>query len=239
MKTFGIIVTFVILVNPIKLTGQSLIGAYGGFNSSSFFDRSSTPHYSANYDSKNTYLIGFHLKERKDKLLNITFGIEYQCRNVKIDASYGGLGFWIKRDLNVDIHSLNLRILPEIRIGKKYGAFVNIGPYFGFIIDSQISGIGSSGDIIGNNDSWTESGNAKDDFNGLDFGFSSTLGLEIPITTKLILITDINYGIGLSNISRGSLGSYAEFMNSKNLYITGGLVYKINGFNFTEILKEF
>ena len=239
MRKSKLYISLLILMISNLINGQSLIGIYGGLNSSVFFDKSSTPHYSANYETKNTYLIGLQLKERKNNLLNLTVGFDYLYRNTKIKAHYGGLGSWINRDLDVDIYSLNLRILPEIKIGKRFGFYFNIGPYFGFIIKSQKTGSGSSGDVLGNHASWIESGSAKDVFNGLDFGISSSLGLEIPLTNKFFFLSDINYGIGLSKISRGSLGSYAENINSRNFYITISVVYKIDKFSLTELIKKY
>lgn len=238
MRVFKLYITLLILISSNFLNGQSLIGVYGGVNSSDFYDKSSTPHYSADYKSKNSYLFGFHFKERRDKLLNLTLGFDYLHRNVMINASYGGLGYWINRELDIDIYSLNFRILPEIKIGDRFGLYFNIGPYFGLIINSRKSGTGFSGSIEGSTDSWTESGNAKDEINRLDFGFSSSLGLEIPLTNRFFLLFDLNYGIGISDISRGSISSSAKRINSKNIYITGGLVYKLNDFTITEKLNE-
>lgn len=219
------------------LHGQSLIGLYGGLGSSVFFDRSSTPHYTANYNSKNTYTFGLHYKERKNKLLNLALGLEYLHRNVDINASYGGRGFNIKRKFNLDIYSINLRILPEITIGNRVNFYFNAGPYAGLIVKAQKQGFGSSlGGLTGT--SWTESGNALDEFNGLDLGISTSLGLSFPIFKKINFIFDINYGIGLNNISTGSIGSYAEKINSRNFHVTAGLVYKTSKFNISEQLQK-
>lgn len=228
-RTIILYITFLILLSPNLLNGQSLIGVYGGINSSKFH-YSATNHFSADFDSKNTWLFGIHYKGRKDQLINLSLAVDYLYRAVFIDAHYGGLGGWTGRNMDVDIYSINLRVLPEIRLGKKFGVYINIGPYFGFIVNTRKTETGSSGTYDGNHISWEESGSAKDDFNGIDFGVSSTLGFEIPLTPNLFLLTDVSYGVGISNIADGSLGSYAGKINSTNFYITAGLVYKLRDF---------
>lgn len=232
MKVLLLNIVFLILISPSILYGQSLIGVYGGINSSKFH-YSATNHFSADFDSKNTYLFGLHYKGRKDQLINLSLGIDYLYRTVLIDAHYGGLGGWVDKNMDVDIYSINFRILPEIRLGKKFGFYINLGPYFGFIVNTHKIETASSGNISGGHNSWEESGSADDDFNGLDFGISSTLGLEIPLIKRFFLLTDISYGVGISNIGDGPMGSYAGKINSNNFYITAGLVYKLKDFALT------
>ena len=83
-----------------------------------------------------------------------------------------------------------------------------------------------------------ESGSAKDVFNGMDFGFSASVGFEIPILENISLHPEVSYSYGLKNIASGAIANNSGGINSRNLYITISVGYLITGFNITDTLKK-
>lgn len=236
MKKLKVYIIIVIVFFSLDSFSQSLIGVYGGFNSSTFYDKE-IYHYDATYESKPTYIFGIYYKEREHKHLNMTWSVDYLYRTVKIDANYGGLAYSTSRNLDVEISSVNLRLLPELKFGNKYSIYINLGPYLGWILNSYYHNIGTHWQLPDIYESWDRNESASEEFNGLDFGVSFSLGLEIPFNDSFGVLVDGNYSYGLSNIAAGDIGSHGE-INSKNLYFTCGLVYKFKTFSLTKSIME-
>ena len=236
MSKLKVITFLIVVLIPVSTIGQSLIGVYGGINGSSFYDKD-LYHYEATYESKPTYIFGIYYKEREHKYVNMTWSVDYLYRTVEIDASYGGLAYSTSRNLDVELSSINLRMLPELKLGNKYPVFFNLGPYLGWIMNSYYHNTGSHWQMPDISESWDRYESAKEEFNGLDFGVSFSLGIEIPFNDNFELLVDGNYSIGLSNIASGDIGSHGE-INSKNVYFTCGLVYKFKSFSLTKSIME-
>ena len=82
------------------------------------------------------------------------------------------------------------------------------------IVHSYYHNIGSYWNQIDpfNYENWDTYENANKEFNGLDFGLSTSLGIEIPIAKKLKIHLNGNYSYGLSNIADGDIGSNANIV---------------------------
>ena len=120
MQRPGLYIVLSLVLQVNNLNGQTLIGAYGGFNFSSFFQRPTilTHYYEADFDSKGSYLLGMHYKRSKASLFHLSLSLDYLHRKVFLDYAYGGKGGQTYSEYNVDIHSVNLRVLPGLRLGK-------------------------------------------------------------------------------------------------------------------------
>jgi hypothetical protein len=218
-----------VLLSPLLLKGQSFIGIQGGTNSSKFYTTgTSTPHYSDKFDSPTSCIFGVTYKQRKDQAIHLSVNFDYLYRNFNADITSGGLGGSTSSDLEVDIHSLNLRVLPEMRVGKNIGFYFNIGPYFGVIVNSQKTESWET--VIYSGETYTgyESGNSMAEFNGLDIGISSSLGLEIPLAGKILIIPEVNWGVGLTNLGADYFDGYVDKFNSINLQLTLGVAYRLD-----------
>ena len=239
-KRLALTIGIIFMISSLDIFCQSLIGIYAGYNQSSFYSNSSSsPHYSGDYDSKPSFIMGFHMKERKDKMVNLALSFDYLKRNVSIDANYGGLGGSIDRYIESDIHTINLRILPEFRFGSKMGLYLNCGPYIGYII-SSIHQIDSSRIqmVTGEYSSWSATNKQSDEFYGFDIGITASVGIEVPLFENFMILTDINISRGINSLIKGSLNSYSGKFNATNLYFTFGVVYKLNRFNLSDGLKK-
>jgi len=238
MLKYSINIILLFTLSTFGLKGQCLVGIFGGMNFSTFYCRSETdPHFEINFHSDNTYIIGLNFKERKDRIFNLSLNLDYLIRNVFVDAYYGGLGYWVYKDIEVNLHSINFQILPELRLGNRFAVYLNAGPYIGYIVYSQKNGESRHGNIDLEYHTEIESGSAKDLFSGFDLGVSATVGLEIPILKNIKTHPEFIYNLGLNNISTGSLGN-SEGINSKNFFITLGIGYRLNSFNITDALKK-
>lgn len=237
MKSINCIVFLFFLLISKLLVSQSLLGVYGGYNSSEFYYTGETsPYFSPKIDSKSTYLFGVTYRSRKPQLLNVALNMDYLKRELDLAYGAGGKMYYNSWDLNVDIHSINFRILPELKLGKKVSVYVNAGPFLGVIINSRKTGIAERNDYyLLESEEWNDSGSATEQFGGVDFGLSASFGLEIPLTKQLFILVDANYSMGLSNISNGELEDGAKIMNSKNTYFTGGIIYKLDNFNISNL----
>ena len=223
--------------NGISLNGQSIIGLTGGYNNSVFFDKSETPHYSGEYDSHPTYCITAFLKQRNHKNVNVGSEISFVNKVLDLKASYGGLGSQVVRKDHFKLNYLYVSIFPELSIGKSFMLNFSVGPAFGFLVNSDISGSSYSYDILGNHDSWTDEGSANSDFNSFEVRLFASIGLEVPIKNKFKMTINNSYSKGISNIADGGLGSYAEFLSTKDITLTLGVIYKLDKFTFLLLPK--
>ena len=83
LKT-SIYIAFLFIFFSTGLRAQSIIGIFGGWNSSAFFHKEdSNPHYAADYDSEDIFILGLSIKERKDRLFNIGLVLDYTSNGIK------------------------------------------------------------------------------------------------------------------------------------------------------------
>ncbi len=235
----NIFLTLIILTaTGIISHGQSIVGLTGGYNNSVFFDKSETPHYSGEYNSHPTYCITAFLKPRNHKNVNVGSEISFVNKVLDLEASYGGLGGQVVRKDHYNLNYLYVSIFPELSIGKSFTFNFSVGPAFGYLINSKVSGYSYSYDISGNHDSWTDEGSAKSDFNSVDVRLFSSIGLEIPIKNKFKMTINNSYSRGISNIANEGFGSYAEFLSTKDITLTLGIIYKLDKFTFSLLPKR-
>ncbi len=229
-------IAMLLLVCPMFINAQTLVGIFAGYNSSKVYESASSPSYVSSYKYSPSFILGLHYKERKNNVLNLTLGFDYLKR---VAETYSSTTSHTIRDIDYNIHSINFRILPEFSSGNKIQFYANFGPYFGLIITSNRSGFEEfhAMEPFTTIDYTDVSGNANEDFNAFDFGVSTTLGIEISITEKIFLLVDANYSIGINDISDGSYDKYEVKLNTKNFYATGGVVYKFDDFNLTKLFK--
>jgi len=222
-----ILLLFILQVN--NLQGQTLIGPYGGFNYSSFFQRPAMQTmyiYEASFDSKSSYLLGMHYKRKNAGQFHFSISLDYLLRKVFLDYAYGGKGGQSYHEYNVDIHSVNLRVLPGLRLGKNRAMYINAGPYVGYIISSQMDGNYHYRSTYQDPHDGTVSGSARDLFKGFDIGICTSFGIEIPVSNTVLLLPEAGCSLGLNSIGNGVFEDTGR-LNSSNIYLTLGVVYSL------------
>lgn len=183
-----------------------------------------------------TMLWGDHyIVDNYNPALGFSTGITYQYHINHIFSIKTGLGFeqihmkWTLplTDIDgnitgeVDSHlKFNYNIIPllgSFTFGQKLRYFVNMGPYYGFLI----SAITETKNIEGHPDTKSE---YTEYYKRSDWGISAGLGIAIPIASKFSLSLEVRNNLGLSQINTGGIweGGYVK-TNATNLLV--GAVY--------------
>ncbi|MBK9106810.1 MAG: outer membrane beta-barrel protein [Saprospiraceae bacterium] len=234
--TLCMIIILVDLVNCAY--GQSIIGITGGYNRSTYFDRSTTlpTHYGAQYNSQPTFCFSVFLKPRNKKYFTVGSQISFINKVLNLKASYGGLGFQTIRDDHIHANYLYFSLLPELSLGKKFAFNLNFGPSIGTLINSRRRGI-SYETFHGNRIYWPSESSANNDFNTLDLRIYLNIGIEIPLRDKFKLVVNNSYSRGIINSADGGLGNYGCFINTNDVSLNIGLIYKLEKFAFSLLPK--
>ena len=113
---------------------------------------------------------------------------------------------------------LTIPILGRLTFGKKINFFVNAGPYIGYLI-KQTDLTEAFGEFPK-----TETDNT-DNFNRIDFGLTTGLGVVLPINDRLLFTIEIRNNLGFYNISSLPVVNDVTIKtNSTNLLI--GISYR-------------
>ncbi len=119
--------------------------------------------------------------------------------------------------INTNFDYLTLPILVRTSFGEKVDFFVNVGPYFSYLLkQTSIS--------KGENIPTTTTDNTSLS-NRFDAGISTGLGLSVPIKTNFAFSFEARNNLGLYNVSAvGEIYNEAIKTNSTNLFF--GFAYK-------------
>ncbi len=213
---------FIFLTN--SLFGQSIVGLYGGINSSKLYFKDG---HVDDSNSSNTFLFGIDFKLREVKSVNIGISLSYTTKSFDIKSSsiHSGSGWY--RDTHFDLDIVAFDIYPEFSIGKKLIFYANAGPSIGYIIKSKRVGIIHSY-VLSSDTSKIQSGSAKEDLNAIDLGIKGACGISYPILNKFCFYLETRYSIGLTSLANEYLtGDHCSFINTKNFIIISGLSYKL------------
>jgi len=120
--------------------------------------------------------------------------------------------------INTNFDYLTFPILVRATFGKKVQYFINVGPYFGYLIKQTFV---SKGDNIPT----TTSDNTSLD-KRFDIGISTGLGLSVPIKTKFAFSFEVRNNLGLYNVSAVPVANNGAIKtNSTNFLL--GFTYKL------------
>jgi hypothetical protein len=118
---------------------------------------------------------------------------------------------------------LTIPILGRLTFGKKIEFYVNAGPYLGYLL-KQKDITEASGEYPK-----TEIDNT-DNFEKLDFGLTTGLGMNYPLLEKLLLTVEIRNNLGLTNTSSLPVANDGSIKtNSTSLLI--GVTYRLGKVN--------
>ena len=113
---------------------------------------------------------------------------------------------------------LTLPVLVRATFGKKVQFFVNVGPYFGYLIKQTFV---SKGDNIPT----TTSDNTYRD-KRFDTGISTGLGLSVPIKTKFAFSFEVRNNLGLYNTSAVPVANDGTVKTNSTNFLFG-FAYKL------------
>ncbi len=228
MKKILLIISFLFAISRIA-SAQSEIGLKGGFNYSEIYDKATSPLYTTDYDSYGTLFAAFDYISRKRRFLNWGFEGEYRLKSVDFNVSYEeSTGSLDIRDVRYDMSYAYFSVFPDFSCGKIIKIYFNVGPYIGYLLSSEGNGTIYNKDSSGTCDTIIKSGISNGDFTSFDLGVKGRLGIETPIIPKLYLMAECQYGMGLNNISKMDFKNYKEFINTKDICVAVGLVFKFS-----------
>lgn len=238
MKTRFNLIMILLIAIVCNSYGQSIVGLTGGYSKSGFFDNSENSHYHGTYKSPASYCITAFLKQRKQKRINLCSELSFVNKVLDLKAGYGGLGSGENRDVIYNLNYLYASIFPELSIGKRYTFNFSVGPSFGYLVKSHISGTTSFWNMDGQNYRRTEDGNAKSDFKAYELRIFANICIEIPVKNKIKISIDNSYSRGITNAANNYLGNAAKFLSSKDITFTLGIIYTLDKFSYASIFRS-
>ncbi|MCH7535146.1 MAG: hypothetical protein IH948_05290, partial [Bacteroidetes bacterium] len=138
------------------------------------------------------------------------------------------------------LHTFDFSVYPEfILLEKKVTLVAGIGPYFGNILGSKVTG------TMAETIEWpfsTDSiegpinGSAKDYFLTKDVGLEIVTGAEFEVAKGFKILLETNLKLGLVNYSNGAL-TYG-YLKPYNFYVQLGVGYHFKDKNIREILNS-
>jgi hypothetical protein len=224
MRHFGLLLTFFLI--SFLCHAQLEIGIQAGYGFPSFLvgssDQPGTTTFSNVHDN---IILSFGIRQRTKKVFNLGLNLAYQNQSFKLKSSVGGLGSWTSHDLKINYGNVRLDILPEFVIGENLKVVISPGFTFGTLLHSHCTG----SDAFGLNEPpYTQTvnnvnGSARAYFSRLDFGVLFQLGLDIPLSKRIVLEidnTEYLYIFGGPSISEVKI-------HYIHVTFTGGVFYKL------------
>lgn len=163
---------------------------------------------------------GFIFQFNFKKIVSLRTSMAYERKGSVLtlqseDSNGNPLGE-ITTHLNFDF--LILPILVRATIGKKLQFFVNIGPYFGYLIKQTFVSKGDNIPTITNDNTFNDK--------RFDTGISTGLGLSVPVKTKFALSFEVRNNLGLYNTSAVPVVHEGTIKTTSTNFLFG-LVYKL------------
>ena len=234
-----IILFTVSIALTISTYSQSIIGGYGGYSKTTFFD---SRDYNGKIDNTESFVFGFLYKDRTNQLINLTASIQYLDRKAVGSSYSGGHGGGNGSHFEISYKSIQAKIAPEIKIGKKHYFHFSAGIYFEIIPYSYSKGSSYSWQMgYGNTPykSWSQDYNGKNIWNfiqPLSLGSCLSLSFEYPLGKQFKFLSEFNFYRGYAVINGKNV--YGAFKN--NIYVGSlGVAYSLNTFNISSHIKKF
>lgn len=163
---------------------------------------------------------GFFLQYNVNKVVSLRTNIAYERKgsNVSFQISDTNGNFLGEGTNHTNLNYLILPILARATFGERIKYFLNVGPYFGYLINQTVV-------IKGDNIPTTRDKNMYN-LKRFDTGISTGLGLSYPIKTKYALSLEIRNNLGLYNLSAVTMPNNESIKtNSVNFLL--GLTYSM------------
>jgi hypothetical protein len=166
------------------------------------------------------FSIGLAFQYNFPKLISIRTNIAFERKGAiaknKASDEFGNPIGEITTHTNFDY--LTIPLFARLTIGNKMKFFVNVGPYFSYLIKQT-----SKTDAI--NEFPKSKTDNTSNFTRIDLGLTTGLGAGLPINDKLLITLEIRNNLGLYNISSHPVANDGTIKtNSTNLLF--GIAYK-------------
>jgi len=206
---------------------QSQIGLKIGYLMPSYKITSTPPNSTEEFSMQNGMNYTLNYKRRWPGLFNFGAELEYHQIQSHFKMQYKSLGADVNRDVNFTTHYLNIRLLPEFVYGKKLKTYFQVGPYMGFLLSSNATGVRILTDNTTGEVKIYENTSASDNFPGIDWGIFVGLGAEYPISKHLKLGFDAQYSRGFAGFAQEDEYVFA----TRNFTIGFSFIYVLKGYS--------
>jgi len=140
----------------------------------------SNPHLSADEQFNNSFIISFTYNQYNNEHFGLGLSLDYVRTVVSMKISSGGLGGGYYTDTaNYRFGFINVTLLPGFKWGNNIQFFVQAGPYFGFLTNT-------------NQD-------ARGNIQTIDAGLTLILGLRIHLARQIGIVIKNSYSYGFVN----------------------------------------
>lgn len=204
--------------------GQNEIGFKAGMLRTPYVKYEYSKYSKSEIYFKNTFSLAFLYKEEVSKNFTIGTNICYDFYESDYNFTWwnpsGGGG---KDSLEVNFGFMGIYFYPQLEFGNRIKFFINAGPYIGFLINSNASGIHRSRkDVYSDLVEKEIDGSAKAYIRSFTFAIMSTIGIQHQITHSWNIMIDVaaRYGPSLFNESYGQ--------GQLDLIFSVGVGYSIN-----------
>ena len=156
--------------------------------------------------------LGIFYRERKEKLLNIGFRLDYYYSAFSVKLNCSSKAHSSYRDIRFQSGYINFYFLPSFVMGKKTKFFIRIGPYLGLLVHSHKKG---SGEYTGPGQPWNPGVHYDNDWDGsanaellsVAFGGKVAIGIQVPVDERIRFFASTGYKIGKNMVQGGALCS--------------------------------
>lgn len=223
-----ILLAYLVLLE-ISCLCQSTVGVSGGLTMPFFYDRNNNPPYhNTEFGPSVSYNLSINYLEQRGRLFNFAAELFYNQRKVQMDMLEVNKSSWLSKSILLNFETINISLMATISNQNRFKVIFGIGPYFGYIVNSNKNEMSSSYIAGTGYDQWTENGSAKEIINGSDIGIRSILQIQIPVSKRLFFNIHSSFNFPLSSI--GELQFSA--VNSRNYTLSFGASYYLETFSF-------
>jgi len=224
------ILSIIILAFTISGFAQSQIGLKVGYLLPNYKITSSPPNSRNIYNVDDGLFYSLSYKQRWPGLFNFGAEVEYHQIKSQFVMEYKSIGADVYRDVDFTTDYLNIRLLPEFVYGEKLRVYFQIGPYMGFLLNSNVKGSSiatdGNGKVI-----IDEDGSANENFPTIDWGIFFGGGAEYPISKHVKLALELQYSRGFAGFAQDDEYIFATQNFTAGLsfiYVFKGYAERIN-----------
>ena len=229
MKKLIVIIIVLFTINNY-LIGQSILGFGCGSNYPDLYDAKNSDKYynGGKYHSYISYAFEINYIRRHEKLINYGLSVSYLSRIFNMNSSITQHNYNKEIDAHFKLGYISFAFLPEIAYGNKFRFFFDFGPCLDLLVNGSQSGNNYSEGIITTPISvYVNRTDYKvsDTFNNFLIGLKSGLGLDYPLTKKIIFQFSTNVSAVINNFVGGENSAYFS-THCINISFLGGFSYK-------------
>ncbi len=179
------------------------------------------------YKTNQAYNISLVYKKLWPGLVSFGSSISYQFHSIHVNESSQYKTSSIITDADYKLNYINIKAFPEFAYGDKFRFYFQVGPSLAILFDSSVDGYT---DIITPLVTGGESkirnilsGDASGTFNMFSFGFFGGMGIDFPISDKIVLSSSIKYQHSINSWFEQYENTYSD----RSLFFNIGCSYKI------------